>query len=71
MRYKKQIGFTLIELMVGVAILAIISTLALPNLNQFLVEMRVDSEISKLNRMIITARNIHHVRNAFDPKRRS
>tara|TARA_B110000503_G_scaffold142254_1_gene238446 strand:- start:900 stop:1466 length:567 start_codon:yes stop_codon:yes gene_type:complete len=54
---KLLIGFTLIELMVGVAILAIISTLALPNLNQFLVEMRVDSEISKLNRMIITARN--------------
>ena len=50
-------GFTLIELMVGIAILVIISAIALPNLNNFLIKMRVDNEISKLNRMILTARN--------------
>jgi len=43
--------------MVGIAILAIISAIALPNLNDFLIKVRVDNEISKLNRMILTARN--------------
>jgi len=54
---KGYTGFTLIELMVGIAILAIISAIALPNLNDFLIKVRVDNEISKLNRMILTARN--------------
>jgi prepilin-type N-terminal cleavage/methylation domain-containing protein len=54
---KRHTGFTLIELMVGIAILAIISAIALPNFNEFLIKMRVDNEISTLNRMILTARN--------------
>ena len=54
---KGYTGFTLIELMVGIAILAIISAIALPDLNDFLIKVRVDNEISKLNRMILTARN--------------
>jgi len=54
---KKHDGFTLIELMVGVAMLGIISAIALPNLNEFLIKMRTDNQISELNRMILTARN--------------
>jgi len=55
--FKRNSGFTLIELMVGVAMLGIISAVALPNLSEFLIKMRVDNEISELNRMILTARN--------------
>ncbi|WP_280636327.1 GspH/FimT family pseudopilin [Endozoicomonas sp. G2_1] len=54
---NKLKGFTLIELMVTIAILAIVSAIALPNLNEFLVRLRVDSQISELNRLLLTARN--------------
>jgi len=53
----KNTGFTLIEIMVGISILGIISAIALPNLNGFIIKMRVDNEISELNRLILTARN--------------
>lgn len=54
---NKLKGFTLVELMVTIAILAIVSAIALPNLNEFLVRLRVDSQISELNRLLLTARN--------------
>lgn len=50
-------GFTLIETMVTVAIVAIMTAIALPNLNTFIVQMRVDNEISEMQRLILTARN--------------
>jgi len=50
-------GFTLVELMVTIAVLAIMITIALPSLNTFIVKMRVDNEISELQRLILTARN--------------
>lgn len=51
-------GFTLIELMIAIAVVAILTMVALPNLNSFTVRMRVDNEISELNRLLLTARNV-------------
>lgn len=55
--YSKR-GFTLIELIVAIAIVAILSAIALPNMNNFLVKMRVDNEITELQRLLLTARNM-------------
>jgi type IV fimbrial biogenesis protein FimT/type IV fimbrial biogenesis protein FimU len=51
-------GFTLVELMVAIAVVAIISTIAMPSLNNFMVNMRVDNEITELQRLLLTARNM-------------
>lgn len=55
---SKANGFTLIEVMVAIAVVAIVTTLALPNLNTFLVKMRVDNEITEMQRLLLTARNM-------------
>ena len=55
--FGKQ-GFTLIELMVAIAVVAILTAIALPSMNNFLVKMRVDNEISEMQRLLLTARNI-------------
>lgn len=54
---RQKQGFTLIELMVSIAVVAILSAIALPSMNTFLVKMRVDNEISELQRLLLTARN--------------
>lgn len=51
-------GFTLVELIVAIAVVAIVSTIALPSLNTFMVKMRVDNEISEMQRLLLTARNM-------------
>jgi type IV fimbrial biogenesis protein FimT len=50
-------GFTLIELIVSVSILSILAAIVVPNLNQFIIKMRVDNEISHLHRMLLITRN--------------
>lgn len=55
--YLNNSGFTLIELIVGIALLGIVSAIALPNMNSFIISMRVDNEISAMHRLIQTTRN--------------
>ena len=55
--HAKSSGFTLIELLIGIAILGIITTIALPSFSSFLVKTRVDNEISELHRLVSNARN--------------
>ncbi|MDP7593593.1 MAG: GspH/FimT family pseudopilin [Litorilituus sp.] len=57
-KLKSSHGFTIVELMVAIALVAIISTIALPSLNHFLVKIRVDNEITELQRLLLTARNM-------------
>ena len=54
---SKNNGFTMIELIIGIAILGIITAVAMPSLNQFLVNMRIDNEISQIHRLVLSARN--------------
>lgn len=51
-------GFTLVEVMVAIAVVAILSAIALPSLNNFMVQMRVDNEVTELQRLLLTARNM-------------
>jgi len=52
-----HLGFTLVELMITIAIAAILMAIALPNFSSFLVQTRVDNEISQLQRLLLSARN--------------
>jgi len=54
---KSFIGMTLLELMVSISITSILTTIALPNFNVFIVQLRVDNEISRLARLLLVARN--------------
>lgn len=50
-------GFTFTELIISVSILAILTAIAVPNFNEFVIKMRVDNEISQLHRMLLITRN--------------
>ncbi|WP_310649903.1 GspH/FimT family protein [Colwellia sp. MB02u-9] len=57
-QHKKLIkGFTIVELLIGIAIIGILTAIAGPSLGQFIVKLRVDSEISEIHRLVLTARN--------------
>lgn len=55
--YKQALGFSLIELLVTVAVAAVVLAIALPSLGSFTTQMRVDNEISELQRLLLTTRN--------------
>lgn len=63
MRIKK--GFTLIELLITTSILAILISVAHQNLANFVIDFRVNNEITKLHRLLLVARNfsINHQQN--------
>ena len=50
-------GFTIVELMITIAIAAIVITIAIPSMSGLIARMRVDNEVSQLNRLVLTARN--------------
>jgi type IV fimbrial biogenesis protein FimT len=50
-------AFTLIEFMVSVSVTSILAAIAIPNLSDFIVQLRVDNEISSLHRMLLITRN--------------
>lgn len=50
-------GITLIELMISIGISSILTAIAIPSFNDFIVQLRVDNEISRLARLLHTARS--------------
>jgi prepilin-type N-terminal cleavage/methylation domain-containing protein len=54
---KTPKGFSLIEVMIAVAVAAIMISIAVPSLGVFIDKMRIDNEISQLNRLVLSARN--------------
>lgn len=54
---KKSNGFTLFEVLIGISILGIMTAIAIPNLTSFLINTKVDNEISQLQRLLLVARN--------------
>ena len=50
-------GFTFIELMVTVAIMGIVTAMAMPSLTEFVVKMRVDNEVTELHSLTLLAKN--------------
>ncbi|MDP7593594.1 MAG: GspH/FimT family pseudopilin [Litorilituus sp.] len=54
---KKANAFTLLELMTSISITSILATIAMTSLQGFIVQMRVDNEISQLHRMLLITRN--------------
>jgi len=56
--FNRKQGFTLIETMVAIAVVAVLAAIAVPRMDTFLVKMRVDNEISEIQRLLLTARNM-------------
>ena len=54
---NQTLGFSLIELLVTIAVAAVVLAIALPSLGSFTTQMRVDNEISALQRLLLTTRN--------------
>lgn len=50
-------AFTLIEFMVSVSVTSILAVITVPNFNEFIVQLRVNNEISQLHRILLITRN--------------
>lgn len=50
-------GFTIIELLVSIAILLSLASIGIPNLNSFIIKMRVDNEVFHVHRLLLLSRN--------------
>ena len=50
-------AFTLIELLIGIAIISIIVSFTLPNFSTFTIKVRVNNQISELQRLLLITRN--------------
>lgn len=50
-------GFTLIELIVSIYITSILASIAIPNFSSFIAKIRVNNEITQIQRLLATARN--------------
>jgi len=50
-------GFTLIGLMIGIAIISILATTTIPNLSIFITKLHVSAQASSLQRLLLLARN--------------
>ncbi len=48
MKYKKNFGFTLVELMVVIGIIIIITTVAIPMYSNYVIKSKFSNELSKL-----------------------
>ena len=53
MKYKKNFGFTIVELMVIIAIIAIITAVAIPMYSNYVIRSKFASELSKLEKVKI------------------
>lgn len=62
---KKTFGITLIELMVSTGLASLLTAIAIPNFSDFIVQLRVDNEISTLSRLLFSARN-HAINNGHN-----
>jgi type IV fimbrial biogenesis protein FimT len=58
-------GFTLIETMITIAILISLMTIAIPSFADFTIRMRVDNELSILQRQLFITRNTAINQNSF------
>ena len=54
---KKMAGFTLIELMITIAVAAILLTIGIPSLVSLYESMRVNNNITKIHDIMAFARN--------------
>lgn len=50
-------GFTFLELIVSISVTSILAAIAVPNFNEFIINMRVDNEVSQLHRILLMTRN--------------
>ena len=53
----KERGFTLIETLITIAILTLLTTIAIPSFAEFTVRVRVNNEVSALHRLLLLTRN--------------